>query len=525
MLSMARIPPLRYKLVYLLTLIYLAAVAGIGMRIYRDFGAPWDEPAEIERGIANYRFILKHDPILLNRPDRIYGPLFEIFLVRFQSKGDAQQVYLSRHLITFLTFFSGCLAFYLLNWRLFRKAWMALAGQVFLTISPRIFGSAFFNEKDIPFMVFFIYALVTMLWYLDKPNAVRGLVHGIFTGALLALRLPGLVIPLLTLTGLILEVVNRRVTLRRGGLSFGLYSLSGAAGMVLFWPALWADPIGGFIASIKEMSHYPHDAPMLYLGQRISSTNLPWHYLPVWIAVTTPILYLLLFFLGLGVILYRLSGKIGKKLDRRGRDELLILGSMLIPLLTVIIIKSVVYDSWRQMYFIYPSFVLIALFGLEWGWSRLAKRFSRPLTVAFIVGVLLLGLLPPLTWMIHNHPYEYVYFNRLAGPNLGAAQQLFMTDYWGLAYRPGLEYLVKTDKSQVIDVFLETEGGYAAIEMLPPDDARRIRVVNKPEEARYFIGNYYLLPGVYAYHDEIFTVQVDGAKLLSIYDLNAQRSK
>jgi hypothetical protein len=61
MLSMARIPPLRYKLVYLLTLIYLAAVAGIGMRIYRDFGAPWDEPAEIERGIANYERLLPRE--------------------------------------------------------------------------------------------------------------------------------------------------------------------------------------------------------------------------------------------------------------------------------------------------------------------------------------------------------------------------------------------------------------------------------------------------------------------------------
>lgn len=121
--------------------------------------------------------------------------------------------------------------------------------------------------------------------------------------------------------------------------------------------------------------------------------------------------------------------------------------------------------------------------------------------------------------MIINHPYEYVYFNRLAGPNLGAAQQLFMTDYWGLAYRPVLEYLVKVDKRQEFYVFLETDAGYANIDMLPPEDARRIHVVDKPEKADYFPGNYYLMPGVYPYSDEIFNIEVDGAKLLSIYKL------
>ena len=35
------------------------------------------------------------------------------------------------------------------------------------------------------------------------------------------------------------------------------------------------------------------------------------------------------------------------------------------PLFAVIFLHSVVYDSWRHLYFIYPSFLLIALYGFQ----------------------------------------------------------------------------------------------------------------------------------------------------------------
>ena len=39
------------------------------------------------------------------------------------------------------------------------------------------------------------------------------------------------------------------------------------------------------------------------------------------------------------------------------------------------------------------------------------------------------------------HPYEYAYFNRSFG-GLPAAAGRFETDYWGVAYKEGFEWLV-----------------------------------------------------------------------------------
>jgi hypothetical protein len=39
------------------------------------------------------------------------------------------------------------------------------------------------------------------------------------------------------------------------------------------------------------------------------------------------------------------------------------------------------------------------------------------------------------------HPYEYVYFNRLGAGGQAEASTRFETDYWGLSYKEGLEWV------------------------------------------------------------------------------------
>ena len=51
------------------------------------------------------------------------------------------------------------------------------------------------------------------------------------------------------------------------------------------------------------MSRFPHNSEMLYLGKLIPDSLPPWHYVLVWIGVTTPILYLVGFLAGLIAIL------------------------------------------------------------------------------------------------------------------------------------------------------------------------------------------------------------------------------
>jgi len=46
---------------------------------------------------------------------------------------------------------------------------------------------------------------------------------------------------------------------------------------------------------------------VLYMGDYIRGGSLPWHYLPVWMAISTPISYLLFFILGLVLYLWQLA--------------------------------------------------------------------------------------------------------------------------------------------------------------------------------------------------------------------------
>jgi hypothetical protein len=504
----------------LAVVLFFLGLLGLGLAIYSSYGLSWDEPTQLELGLRNFRYAFKGDPALLDMRDRWYGPLFEIFLIAVQSRGNPSQVYLSRHLLTFLTFFAGCLAFYFLARRYTRSAWLALLGTACLVLSPRIFADSFYNSKDIPFLALYTLNLFSLLWFIEQPSPLRGLVHALLGAALIAVRLPGLIILALTLLALLIEAVCKRLTWKTAGIGFALYLPVALAGCVLLWPALWPDPINGFARAFQFMSHFPHETTMLYLGERISSLALPWHYIPVWMAVTTPPFYLAGFALGLAAIGWRLVRPVSIHLSTRQRDELLVLAAFLGPILTVILLRSVLYDGWRQLFFVYPAFLLVMLTGLLTVLAWLDTHLSKRMVAVLATASLLIGMLPVAGWMLANHPYQNLYFNRLAGPDMRAVQQRFMLDYWGLSYRPGLEAILAQDSAAQVNIYMQTEAGERTIAILPPDQAARVHVVHKLSEADYFIGNYYMLTEPYPFKHELFSVSVGNAKILSVFRLS-----
>lgn len=499
--------------------VFFIAILGVGLWIYPDFGVSWDEPNQIQLGIQNYRYILKGDPTLLSNPDRFYGPFFEILLVRLQGQGESRPVYLNRHLINFLCFFLGCVAFYLFARRIFRNPWIALVGTAFLVLSPRIFADAFYNSKDIPFLVFYTLALLSMLWFIDHPTPLRALGHAAMMAAAITTRLPGMAVLAFTWAGLTMEVLSGRASLRRAGLN-ALINLGVTAGLcLLFWPVLWSDPVDGLANAFAIMSHFPHDTQMLYLGGNISSLSLPWHYIPVWIGITTPVFYLILFGVGLVAALRMLIRPGSPRFSIQKRNAGLVLAAFFGPLATVIILQSVLYDAWRQMFFIYPAFLWIGLYGVEWGGAMLARSLPHPRAAFLMAGILAVGVLPAAGWMITHHPYENVYFNQLAGPDEKTIRQNFTMDYWGLSYRKGLEYILQVDADPVIPVFAETDAGERNIALLPLKEGLRIHIVHDLSQAKYFIGNYSRQPADYPLKDEIYSVWDGNARLLSVFRL------
>ena len=68
--------------------------------------------------------------------------------------------------------------------------------------------------------------------------------------------------------------------------------------MVTFWPFLWEAPLINFLFTIKSFANYNMSFETLYLGNYHDIKSLPWHYIPVWIFATTPIIFLIFFFTG-----------------------------------------------------------------------------------------------------------------------------------------------------------------------------------------------------------------------------------
>ena len=123
------------------------------------------------------------------------------------------------------------------------------------------------------------------------------------------------------------------------------------------------------------MSSYTWRGSVFYMGEYISAMNLPWHYPIVWISITTPILYLLLFALGSALVFLRLLNRFFElgpenKINDlwKSKKELIDLIMLLIfyfTLFLVIKINSTLYGGWRHLYFIYPCLIFISISGLE----------------------------------------------------------------------------------------------------------------------------------------------------------------
>jgi hypothetical protein len=189
--------------------------------------------------------------------------------------------------------------------------------------------------------------------------------------------------------------------------------------------------------------------------------------------------------------------------------------------IVVIGLQSSLYSGWRQMYFLYTPFLLVMLTGFKVFFDWLLAHTRQQLAVTISVILLILGILPTTAWMIQHHPYQNVYFNRLAGADMKTIQQRFPLDYWGLAYQRGIQAIQATDDCEKINIFVESQ--QQALGLLTPAEANRIFLTDDLREADYFLGNYRDISRVpYPFSNEVFSVQIGNAKILSVFKLSPQ---
>jgi len=490
--------------------IFFVFIFTVGLATYKDYGISWDERVERLDGAVALRYIEGRSEIrfpgldlmlekqeypasleLHSYKDRYYPVGFNLPVeAMIQKLGieSEQKAYYFRHLITFSICIVGLWAIFLLAKRRFSDWRMGLLASVMYALTPRLYGEWFYNSKDMVLLSFFAIAMYWAISYLQKPNYRNAVLFGIATGLALNIRLMAIILPMLVSSMLIIQVMRHQVKISTALFTFMLSNLVIALIVATLWPLLWESPGRHLVDALGFMAKYQFKQDILYFGQIISSTNLPWHYLPVWIVITTPIAYLVLWFIGFIVTLKGLfKSKWRLWINNQQMEDIFFLALFLAPLLGFIVLRPVIYDGWRHFYFIYPAFLLISVRGLK---TLLDLLHLVPIAKKLTVYLFTFSLLGTGMWMIWAHPLQNVYFNTLVGSNW---KSKFDLDYWGLSNRQALQLILEKDSRNNISV---TDGAFnflsLSLSILKDEDAKRLSFIKDQAKADYLISNYRL---------------------------------
>jgi hypothetical protein len=198
------------------------------------------------------------------------------------------------------------------------------------------------------------------------------------------------------------------------------------------------------------------------------------------------------------------------------RDLYLVGACGVLPIITVILMKSNLYTDNRQMYFVYPPLLLISVYGFKVLIDKIRQKTLHWQLWATLL--LIVGLAYPVYFMIRYHPYQYTYFNFLAGPNMSTIKERFTLDAYGVSVIDGLKYIARTDPAKNINVKIIkfTAGSF----LLPASDQQRLNVVNPPTPD-YIIETYRYYPIQKVTGGEVvYSIKVGDTDILTVYKMN-----
>ena len=447
----------------------------VGISIYKDYGISIDEPFQrtsghfwmitvIENFFPNYEKLeiikskmsqMEWGKEMLNGQYLQYGPFFDLFSAILENGlnlKSSSDIFFFKHLLNFIVFYiSSIFVFFIIKTR-FKNNFLPFFGTFFYISSPRIFAESFYNCKDIIFMSFMVYALYFCLKSLRKYNFKNLFLFSLFAAIATDIRIMGIGIVIIFLIFFLIECLENKKIFFKKVLFILFFILSYFFLTYLFWPYLWDDPFNKIIYAFNSFSNYDWENSVFYFGKFIMANNLPWHYILVWIGITTPLFYLVLFLIGLFIVFNKLKKNFlnldhdgGKKLfcTFEQKIDFIMLAYFLLPVVAVILFNSTLYGGWRHLYFVFPSIIYLSIYGIEF-LLNIKIKFIK--TILF--GLVFLCLINNIKNIIKLHPFQNIYFNIIAEKR---ANKLFEIDSWGLANSKAIEFILKDsdDKKEI----------------------------------------------------------------------------
>ena len=489
----------------------LFAIAGVA--VVDDYGIGGDTIHQRRIANANAEYIATGDMSGLSQAAdityRYYGIAFDMPILLLAERALGLQesniyLYLTRHLLTHLFFIAGGFVCGMLAYRMFGNRWIALFAMLLFLLHPRLYAHSFFNSKDIPFVVTLLIALYLTHRAFRKDTAGAFLLCGAVVGLAINLRVFALMLPPLILAMRALDLWQASGAERKRILaSAGIFTGAALAILYISHPYYWENPLR-FFEGVRVLSQHPVIKSNLFMGEIYPSDAMPWNYIPVWFAITAPPLTLLLGAVGCAAVCWQaVTRPLAALRCRETRFGVLLLGCFALPVAVAIALQSNIYDGWRQMYFLWGPFCLLAAIGIyhianirieesAWNIGALLPARARGGDVprphmaqrALAYGIAAIGLTTTLTAMAALHPHQQVYFNSLTDTKTpGALGKRYDMDYWNISERQSIELLRARYPNGALRVHIRS----ANYLTLSQDDRERILNSRNPNSADYHI--------------------------------------
>ena len=345
--------------------------------------------------------------------------------------------------------------------------------------------------------------------------------HALVTALLINIRVTGIIVLPLTAFFLSLFIAieahknHHRFAWFKVIKLVGVYTIVSVVFVYIFWPFLWENPIHNFTMAFSNMSKFRWDSYSYLMGEHIRSINTPWYYLPKWIAITTPLFYLMAFTASL--ILFFISmlrKRFAFFLQSENLYQCMVLSFLIIPLAVIIILNSTLYDSWRHVYFVYPFLIVSVLYALV----ALADYSKKQAWIIVLITLFLTGF--ELVKMIASHPYHYVYFNEIPEKKRNQMVQQNDFDFWGVSFKQAYEKLLQLDQRKVIKITSTVSPAYYNFLLMKHNIKDcRLEFVAEESMADYYITNYRFNPNDHAeFKDKkFFSLEYANSEFITVF--------
>ena len=486
-------------------------IFGIGILIFKDYGLTLDDEHYRVNGVFYKDFIKEYLTLLvkfnftelnlLNKEIETgslknHPVIFETvlaFISDLLNYNDTEDIYNLSHLLNFTIYTLSLYLFYNIILNRYKSPFLGALAVILIFISPRFFAESFYNSRDVFFFSIFIFFLYVVQKLINENNIKNLIILGFSSALLINAKILGIIPVIIFILFYSFYIFDDKKNTFKNLKTIFIILLSTFFFIVLLWPYLWFNPVDNFIKGYSDIIKAHNNLVVLtyFSGEYLSSTNTPWYFRIVWFLISTPVIVITLFITGFLLLIKKMISRImrlneknvdiwNNKLDFF--DFYLAISFIFIIFLTVKFNDSQ-FNGWRHLYFLYGIILYLSVYGYTKILSLNNNFIKKILNFLIIFSIIYNSL-----WIIKNHPYQNNYFNFFSNKYV---MNKFDLDYWGLSNFQAIEYILKNDNKNVINI---GSISFADLNMtilkLNTNNRKRLNVVYDYNKADYLIESY-----------------------------------